>query len=87
MKCTYSDVSLVLSRSQYVHENTEFSLQSFSSKQILLLLRSFRVCDRKPIFAQLRGSGHMFVLKSQEMGRQPIFEKKVGVNGPLIIIL
>ena len=29
MKCTDSDVSLVLSRSQYVHENTEFSLQSF----------------------------------------------------------
>ena len=32
MKCTDSDVSLVLSKSQYVHENTEFSLQSFSSK-------------------------------------------------------
>ena len=41
MKCTDSNVLLVLSRSQYVHENTEFSLQSFLSKQILLLLRSF----------------------------------------------
>ena len=51
MKCTDSAVSLVLSRSQYVHENTKFSLQSFSSKQILLLLHSFYICDRKPIFA------------------------------------
>ena len=41
MKCTDSGVLLVLARSKYVHENTEFSLQSFSSKQILLKLRSF----------------------------------------------
>ena len=37
MKCTDSDVSLVLSRSQYVHENTKFSLQSFLSNQFSLL--------------------------------------------------
>ena len=37
MKCRDSDVSLILVGFQYVHENTEFSLQSFSSKQILLL--------------------------------------------------
>ena len=57
MKCTDSGVILVLARSQY--ESTEVSLQSFSSKQILLKLRSFRVCDRKPIFAQLRGRVHI----------------------------
>ena len=56
MKCTDSDVSLVLSRSQYVYENAKFSLQSFSSKQISLLLPSFHVCDRKPIFAYLHGT-------------------------------
>ena len=37
MKCTDSNVSLVPARSLYVHENTKFSLQSFSSKQFLLL--------------------------------------------------
>ena len=59
MKCTASSVLLVLARSQYVHENTEVSLQSFSSKQISLLLHSYRVCDRKPNFAQLRGHVHI----------------------------
>ena len=42
MKCTDSDVLLVLSRSQYVNENSKFSLQSFSSKQILLVQHSFQ---------------------------------------------
>ena len=41
MKCTDSGVLLVLARSRYVHENTVFSLQSFSSKQISLKLLSF----------------------------------------------
>ena len=57
IKCTDSDVLLVLVRSQYVHENTKFSLQSFSSKQISLKLRSFCVCDRKLDFAHLGGTG------------------------------
>ena len=61
MKCTDSDVSLVLSRSQYVHENTEFSLQSFSSNQFSLLQRNFHDCDGKWIFAHLRGTGHIFL--------------------------
>ena len=60
MKCTDSNMLLVLARSQYVHENTEFSLQSFSSKQFSLLQGNFRVCDGKSIFAHLRGSGHMY---------------------------
>ena len=59
MKCTDSDVLLVLARSRYVHENTEFSLQSFLSKQISLKLPSFCVCDRKPEFAHLGGTSHM----------------------------
>ena len=54
LKCTDSDVSLILIRSQYVHENTECQTHicllclTFSSKQISLLLHSFCVCDRKP---------------------------------------
>ena len=62
IKCTDSDVLLVLARSLYVHKNTKFSLQSFLSKQILLKLCSFRVCNRKPDFAHLGGTGHIYVL-------------------------
>ena len=61
MKCTDSDVSLVSSRSQYVYENTKFSLRLFPSKQILLLLHSFCVCDRKLDFAHLHGSSHIYM--------------------------
>ena len=60
MKCTDSNMLLVLARSQYVHENNEFSLQSFLSKQFMLLQHNFHICDGKSIFAHLRGSCHMY---------------------------
>ena len=62
MKFTDSNMSLVLARSLYIHENTEFSLHPSWQNLFLLLQQNFCVCDGKSIFAHFCGSGHMYSL-------------------------